>query len=498
MKLVSFFALAALAVGCASAPDPVVPPAPDPPPPPAGFAAPVVAEPVTPDAKFREGPPPPGAPTPFASPKVTEARLKNGARVLLVERRALPLVSVRVVAAGGASDAAPGVAELASSLLLSGTRRQRAAEISDTLAALGARHSTFADDDATGVSLDVLSDKLSDALQVLGESVVAPTFPADELERERRRSLTFLSQAKDSAGRQLWYETLSTLYPAGHPYAVPVAGTEDAVRGIKRRELASFHARAWAPDRVTIGVVGDVELTALLPMLERAFGGLAGRSGKPRTPATAPALDAKAPRVVIVDRKGATQTNVYVAGHGVRRATPDFEALLVMNTILGGGFSSRLNMNLREKHAYTYGASSRFDYRRGAGPFVAGGAIQRDATAKALKEIFSELDRVRDELVGEDELALAKSSIIERLPAQLETNAATAMLLASLSLYGLPLDELDRRAARVRAITREDVQRVAKRYLDPGAMRVVMVGDHDKIAADVDALGLGSSRRAGR
>lgn len=490
--------LALMAVACGgAAPDPVVPPAPDPPPPPASFVPPAAPEKVTPDAKFREGPPPAGTPAPFVAPKVTEARLKNGVRVLFVERRALPLVSVRIVAAGGASDAAPGVAELASSLLLSGTKRRSAVEISDALSALGAQHSVFSDDDATGVSLDVLSEKLGDALGVLGESIVAPTFPPDELERQRKRTLTFLGQARDSAGRQLWYETLSTLYPAGHPYATPVVGTETAVRGAKAAELARFHARVWSPDRVTVAVVGDVDREALIPHLERALGGLAGRGGKPRVPAAAPPFDPKAPRVVVVDRKGATQTNLQVAQHGVPRSTPDFEALLVMNTILGGGFSSRLNMNLREKHAYTYGASSRFDYRRGAGPFVAGGAIQRDATAKALKEIFAELDRIRDELVGEDELDLAKSSIIERLPSHVETNAGTAMLLASLSLYGLPLDELERRVAKVRAVTREDVQRVARRYLDPKTMRVVMVGDHDKIAGEVGGLGLGALRRVG-
>ncbi|MCC6644947.1 MAG: insulinase family protein [Polyangiaceae bacterium] len=489
---------ALLLAGCAATPEPVVPDAPDPPPPPASFVAPVAPEPVTPDAKFREGPPAPGPAAPFVAPKVTEARLKNGVRVLLVERHELPLVSVRLVAAGGASDAAPGVADLASSLVLSGTKRRSAVEISDALGALGARHAVFADDDACGVSLDVLAEKLPAALDVVGESIVAPTFPKDELERQRTRTLTFLTQAKDSAGRQLWYETLSTLYPAGHPYATPVVGTEAGVRAAKAGDLARFHARSWTPDRVTVGVVGDVDRATLLPLLERALGGLAGRSGAPRPPVTPPAFGDKDARVVIVDRPGASQTNLQVAGRGIARGTPDFEALLVMNTILGGSFSSRLNMNLREKHAYTYGASSRFDARRGVGPFVAGGAIVRDATGKALKEIFAELDRIRDEPVTADELELAKSAIIERLPAQIETNAATASFLASLPLYGLPLDELDRRVARVRAVTREDVQRVARRALDPRTMRVVMVGDHDKIAADVAALGLGATRRVGK
>ena len=482
----------ALTIGCAAKPDPVVPPAPDPPAPPPSFVAPVgeVAK-VTPDADFRKEAPPAGAPIAFVPPKIEEAKLKNGVRVLLVTRNDLPLVAVRIVAVGGGGDAPPGIAGFANALLLSGTKTRSAVEISDALGGMGAQFGVFADDDGSGMFLNVLSDKLGDALAIAGESLAGPTFPADELERERKRRLTSLAQVRDSAGRQLWAETLKVLYPSGHPYALPMLGTEAAVTRAKAAELAAFHARTFTPDHVTVSVVGDVKREALLPLLERTLGALKGHGGKARAPVAPPPASDKAAKIVIVDRKGATQTNLQVALPGVPRSTPDFDALLVMNTIFGSGFSSRLNMNLREKHAYTYGARSGFDFRRGPGPFIAGGAIVREATAKATKEIFSEVDRIRQELVTDDELAFAKSSIIDKLPSLFETNGDTASALASLSLYGLPLDEYEKRAARIKAITKEEVLRVAKKYLDPKAMRVVMVGDHEKISAEVTALGLG-------
>ena len=178
-------------------------------------------------------------------------------------------------------------------------------------------------------------------------------------------------------------------------------------------------------------------------------------------PGEPPAPDDKAARIVLIDRPGASQSNVAVALPGVPRTSKDFDAILMMNTILGGQFSSRLNMNLREKHAYTYGAGSCFDFRHGAGPFRAGGAIVRESTEPAIREMLTEIERMRTELVIDEELADAKANVIKQLPARFETAGATAATLASLAIYGLPLDEFATRPARLQKVTREDVKRVA-------------------------------------
>lgn len=481
--------LAACLATAACSPKPP-PPVPPPPLPPGGMGpSPVPPAATTPDADFRKQAPPSGPAQPFSPPRIDEAKLKNGVRVLLVARHDLPIVAIQIVSDHGADQAKTGVAAFALAGLLHGTKTRSAEQISDALDGLGAEYGTSAGYDGCFLRAQVLSNKFGEALEVLADVWKNPTFPKDELEIERGKRLTWLKQEADSAGAQLSRATLLALYPEGHPYRLPVLGDEAAIKGITPQVLAAFHRAHLRPDRTIIAVAGDIDRAPLLEKLERAFGDYKGTAAKEIVPPK-PTMQ-KGARLTLVDRPSATQTSLAFALPGTPRKTPDFEAIVVMNTILGGQFTSRLNLNLREAHAYTYGARSGFDFRDGPGPFTAGGAMVREKTSEAIKEILSELDRIRKTPVTDDELADAKSNLVRQLPSKFETAGETVGTLAALALYGLPLDELSQREARIQKVTKEDVKRVAETYLRVDEMRIVLVGDAAVVKPGLLTLGLG-------
>lgn len=455
------------------------------------------AQPVSaPDEAFRKAPPPPGPPVTFVPPQIHETRLPNGVRILHVERRELPIVAVQMVVDRGAAQAGPGVAAFAASMLLQGTKTRSALALSDELRRLGVTYDAGADYDSVGIGARGLTPKLPELLTIMADMVQNPAFNAEELKREKSRRLTAIAQQNDRPGVLLSNMMASTLYPAKHPYSVPLIGTEQDVGKISAADLASFHAANVRPDRLTVAIAGDVAAERATQEIQRVFGAWMGKA-RPTKDLAAPAAPAAgAPRIVLIDRPGATQSYVSVARLGVPRLTKDYDAILVANTLLGGQFTSRLNLNLREKHAYTYGARSSFDMRHGPGPFSAGGAIIREKTGPAVKEIMAEIERLQRELVTEDELADAKANLILQLPARFETASDTASTLGSLAVYGLPLDEFATRPARIQKVTREDVKRVAEQYLAPGELRVLVVGDAKVVREQLEALGLGAVEEA--
>jgi predicted Zn-dependent peptidase len=450
------------------------------------------AAPKPPPGDFRKTAPAPGPAVVFSPPKIEEARLPNGIRILHVERRELPIIALQVSADRGADQAGPGVASFAAGMLLQGTRTRSAIAISDELGRLGASLGAGADYDSVGVGGRCLTPKLPEVLTLLADIVINPAFNEAELKRERSRRLTTLIQQNDRPTTLLSNAVAAALYPAGHAYSAPLIGFEPEVTRISAADLASFHAAHFRPDRVTVAIAGDITKDRAVEEIQRVFATWTGKA-QPAKELGAPALpDAKAARILLIDRPGATQSQVAVALPGAPRATKDFEAILLMNTILGGQFTSRLNLNLREKHAYSYGVRSSFDMRRGPGPFVAGGAIVRESTGPAVREILSEMKRIQAELVSAEELDDARSNLILQLPARFETATETASTLAYLATYGLPLDEIATRPARLKAITREDVKRVAEAYLKADVARIVIVGDAKVVKAQLDALGIGS------
>jgi zinc protease len=476
---------AALLGACAHGP---LPPRPAPLPPPDGPAKPRAA---AVDESFRANPPEPGPEPIYRPPSIEEARLDNGVRVLLVRQPTLPIVAVHIGIDRGADQARPGLGAFMGAMLMSGTRTRSALALSDALRDLGASYAVHPEYDGMHVEAEVLLPMLPETLDLLADVLKNPAFESKELERERKKRLTSLGQEKDSPETILRKAIDEALYPALHPYAHSLLGDERDIASVSRGDLVALHARTCAPDSTTVAFAGDLTMEDAKAQVSRVLGAWKGKAAAAKTPGAPPARPAG---LILIDRPGAAQSHVGVALAGVPRKSPDFDALLVMNTILGGQFSSRLNLNLREKHAYTYGASSFFDMRHGPGPFVASSAVVRESTAASVREVLAEMDRLRSELVSPEELADAVTSLTRQLPARFETAEVTAATEAALAIQGLALDEFATRPARLSRVTREDVQRVAAKYLPQRAATVVVVGDASVVQAELEALVLGKER----
>jgi zinc protease len=470
------------------------PPSPHPPPAPPAAPA-VVPEPprVTPDAPFREHPPVAGPDVTFVPPQIQSFTLKNGVRVLLVERHDLPIVSVRVVVKAGAGDLPnepPGLVSFLGSMLEQGTAEKSALEISDAFESIGAQHSDWVDWDSGGAGVKVVTDKLDPALGLMGNVVVHPSFPEAEIERLKARRLASLQQEKNNPGAMWANATAASLYGRGHPYGQSLSGRVQDLSKLSHGALVKAHAALFAPSRAAIVVAGDVTKSVLAPKLEAAFGGWRG-TGSPALAPKTPAAPRDEARVVWVDKPGAPQSVVRLAEVGVPRLAADRDAISVMNAILGGMFSSRINLNLREEHAYTYGASSSFQMRHGAGHFSVGGNIVADKTAPTIVEIFKELRGMRDRPVSDEELQTAKENIKRAMPGRFETVGEVTGALSDIAVYGLPLDEYATRPARIDKITADDVLKAARAHLHPDAIKVVVVGDRAKLEPTLETLHLG-------
>lgn len=463
--------------------------------PPKVAEAPPPAPRITPDAPFRAKAPAPDGEVTFVAPKVQAFKLKNGVRVLFVERRELPIVSVRVVVKGGAGDYAalkPGVASFMGAMLEQGAGKRNALQISDDYEAIGAAHGAGLDWDSGFATFKVLSQHLEAALGILGDIVMQPTFPEDEVSRMRDRRLGALVQDRKNPGAMAGNAISATVFGRQHPYGHSMIGREDDVKAIKREALLKAYREIFSPKNATVIVAGDVTQADLQPKLEKAFGGWKNAGGPaPKAPPT-PKENDKDPRLVVVDLPGATQSQVFLAQPGVPFSTPDRDAIQVMNAILGGTFGSRINMNLRERNAYTYGARTRFGLLRGAGSFTAGGAMKTETTIPAIRELFNEVGAMRDREVSAEELSNAKEQLKLAMPARFETVGEVTAALEDLAVYDLPLDDFDKRIARIEAVTAPDVKRVASSILKPKTMKVVVVGDKSKILSELDQLKLGA------
>ncbi len=454
----------------------------------------VSASVALPQAPDRSKAPAPGPTPSLHLPAIQRLKLGNGIPVLLVELHKVPLVEIHaVVRAGVSTDPAgkSGLAHLTAAMLDRGAGSRTALEISDTEDYLGAQLEAGASWDSTTVELNVLVARLSEALALLADEVRRPTFPAEELERVRKELVTELLQWHDQPATIARVALARALY-GEHPYGRVPEGTEASVRSMAQSDLKAFHAALYRPGNLTLVVVGDTTPAALLPRLDEAFGSwkAPASAGAPAVPA---ARQVRQREVWLVDKPGAAQSEIRIGRIGPPRATSDYFPLVVMNTILGGSFTSRLNHNLRETHGYTYGAGSRFEFRLSTGPFFAGAAVQTDKTGPALTEFFKELEAIRKP-IGEEELQKAKNYLALRYPSGFETTGEIAGKLKDMVLYDLPADYFESYVARVQAVTAGDVERVARQFVDPGAVEVIVVGDRKKIEGQVGALKLGRVR----
>lgn len=436
--------------------------------------------------------PTPGTPRAYNFPAFESVTLPNGLRVVVAPVRKLPLVTVlALVDAGSVSDPAgqEGVAQLTASLLTEGTGNLTGAQLAEVVELMGSTLDAGADWDSSVVKLTTLSSRLPDAIALLARVLTEPSLPEDEFQRLRNERMADLLQQR-SEPRSLADEAFAqAIYAPGARYAKPDGGSEQSVQALTLDQLRAFYRERYSPAVTTVVLVGDVSVNDGVALVTRVLGDW---SGTAPTMNTAPDTRLSAPRGIRIVRKlDAPQSELRVGHVGPPRLTADYFPLVLCNAILGGLFSSRLNLNLREQHAYTYGASSGVDWRRWAGPFSMDAAVQSDVSAKAVREILNEFDRIRAEPVSESELSLAISYMDGVFPIRFETTRAIASALASQAIYGLPADYYDTYRAHIRAVTADDILRVAKEHFDPSRLQVVAVGDPDAISGPLSELGIG-------
>ncbi|HYR06505.1 MAG TPA: pitrilysin family protein [Longimicrobium sp.] len=459
----------------------------------AAGAALLAGAPASAQPDFPTTPPrPTGAPR-VDLPEPTRMRLPNGLTVMYVRMAELPVVSAALVTRGaGSSDEpadAPGLASFTANMLDEGAAGRDALQLADALDLLGASLSTGSGTDAAQANLYVLRQNFPAALRLMADVVVRPDFPEREVNRLRDERLTALARAKDEATTIANNAFASLVYGAQHPYG-RYASTA-STQGLNRGRVQAFHASRFRPESSTLILVGDVDPAAMQPIVAEAFGAWRGQ-GSAGAVADLPAPPAIGRTVVyLIDKPGAAQSEIRIGHPGVPRSSPDYFALQVLNTILGGSFTSRLNTNLRETHGWSYGARSSFQMLRGAGPFTAQAGVQTNATDSSLVEFFKEINRIRTEPVTQQELDKIKNFVALRLPDQLETTQDVAFQLANLETYGLDASFYDDYVQRVMAVTADDLRRVANQYVRPDRAVVVVVGDRQVVEAAVRAANVG-------
>lgn len=438
----------------------------------------------------RSGPPPAEPLEPYSFPAFDRRALAGGLQVLAAPVARAPLVDLSLVLpAGGRFDppGGAGLATLVSALLDEGTEARSALEIAGAVERLGGRLETGADWNVATISVRLLSEFLEDGLRLLAELLLTPTFPADEVERTRRQRLTDLLRRQDQPG-VVASDHFSRLVYGDTVYGRPLVGVPEDVRSADRETLVGFYRRHYAPGSATLIGVGELDSAGFAALAAEVLGGAA-----PGEPVAAPevAPPAAGRRVRIVDRPGAAQCELRVGHAAVPRTHPDWTALAVLDTLLGGKFTSRLNLNLRERHGFTYGVSSRFVPRLGPGPFVVNTAVANPVAGAAVREVLAELERLREEPVSGEELRDTKSYILGVFPYTLQTVSAVLYHLENLAVYGLPDDHYtpERYLERLEAVTAEEVLRVSRERVHPDRAAIVAVGPAAELVPQLEGLG---------
>jgi len=436
--------------------------------------------------------PQPGPPREYRFPIFERVTLDNGLGLIVAPVHKLPIVSAAVVVdAGAAAEAAgtEGVAQITARILLEGTRKRNGDAVSEQFERWGAAVGASADWDAAMLSMTVLEPHLAEALALFAEVLLEPAFPEREMSRLKAERLADLLQLR-AEPRGLADEMFTRfVYDASSRYARPEAGDVVSVKALDRATVERFYLTRYRPHGSTLILVGDINVADGVALAQRLFGGWSGAAAPVTAVSDTPARTTRT--VHIVRKEDAPQSEIRVGHVGLPRSHPDYFPALIVNALLGGLFSSRINLNLREVHAYTYGAHSSFDWRRAAGPFVVSTAVKSDVTADASKEILLEISRIRADAVSEDELTLATSYLDGVFPIRYETTDSIARALAALTIYDLPNDYFDSYRANIRRVTAMDVLHAADKYLHPDQLQLVVVGDASVIAAPLAALDVG-------
>jgi len=436
--------------------------------------------------------PPPGTTPVLTVPTWTRTQLSNGATLIVSERHSLPLVNFSITFVGGANQFEPagkrGVAGLTAAMLSEGTKTRNGDQLSDALQMLGTGVGAGVAAEEGSIGFMSTAKNFEPTLEILADEMLNSVFPQEALDRLRARTLVNLTQAKDQptvVGAQVFAKIL---YGGAHPYGQ--RATEASVKAITRDDVIAFSKAYYQPGRAIITVVGDVTPARVKAATEKALAAWSKAGDKPsfdypKLPELQPA------KIYLVDKPGAAQSVFNIGLPGPPRNTPDYFALQVLNTILGGQFQSRLNANIREQKGYSYGVNSGFNYGKGPGAFRAGGSIFSGKTDAALVEFMNELKGiVGDKPITDEELKTAKESLIQGLPQRFASVNAISTAITTLGVQGLPDDYYQTYAKNVSAVTKEDLLRVAKQYIDLNHLAIVIVGDRSQVEASLKATGI--------
>ncbi len=440
----------------------------------------------------RYHPPAPGAVRPFDFPPVETRPLEGGLPLRVARLPRLPVVATMLVIPAGEAvldERHAGHAVLTATALEGGTLRRSGTDLAEALEGIGASLHASAGWDATTVSLTCLADRLEEAMALLAEVVLEPAFPEQEVARIREQQLARIKQREMDPGSLASDRAAELIYDAAAPYGRPAGGRVDSVSRFSTAHAAALAAERYKPMGGGLVVAGDVDVDEAAALARASFAGWQGGARDGRGISVEPR--ARHATVHVVDRPGAVQSEIRVGHPGTAMKHPDHHALSVMNTVLGGAFTSRLNLNLREKHGFTYGVRSRFSFRRDAGPFTVSAAVATDVTAAAVREIVAELTRMAAEGPTEEEVEAARDYIAGVFPLRLETTAQVAARIAEMIVYDLPDDHHARYRERIRAVSRADALAAARRHVRPDELTVVVVGAAAAIAGPLEELGIG-------
>lgn len=430
-----------------------------------------------------------GPPPTLRLPKVQSQKLSNGLEVLVVEMHEVPVVDVSLALRAGAvrdPEDLPGLATFTANMLDEGAGTRSALALADEISFLGASLAATAGPENAIVQLHVPRRSLEPALDLMADVVLRPAFADSEITRQRELRKAGLVQLRDQPTAIAPIAFNAIVFGASHPYGRPIGGTDGSTEKLTRDRVRSFYEAFYRPTNGRVLVVGDITAADARRLIEARFGSWKAGNVPPLAEPQAPSPATRT--FYLVDKPGAAQSVIRIGHPGVPRTSPDYSAILVLNTILGGSFTSRLNLNLRETHGYTYGAGSQFEMRRLAGPFRASASVVTAKTDSSLIEFFKELRRIRDEKVPVEELEKAKSLLALGLPGDFETTAGTAGQYLDLVVHSLPLDSYDTYVQKIMAVTADDVQRLAKQWINPDHFAVVVVGDRKQIESGIAAL----------
>jgi predicted Zn-dependent peptidase len=447
-----------------------------------GGAAPATQQPTTKGAVVKGKAPVNREVLRVKLPRAEEATLPNGLQVVLLRSTKVPTFNMQmVVLSGGLSDPADyrGLAGFTASLLREGTTKRSSKDLSEQVDALGATLNANAGLSSltSVVNAAGLVDNLDQTLDLFADVIRNPTFPQAELDRFKTRTLAQL-QLQRSIPQFLAQEQFSrAIYGTNHPASL-IAPPAESIKRLSSKDLSEFHAKYYRPNNAILAIVGDVTMKEIMPKIEKAFGDWQKGDVPAATIPAAPAQGES--RIYLIDRPGSVQTVLQLGTLGIERTSPDYFAVLLADRVLGGGPSGRLFLNLREAKGYTYGAYSNFGGTKFRGTWVSSSEVRTDVTEGAMKEFMYELNRLRNDKVEADELENAKRAIIGSFALSLEQPQSLLQNIITQKLYNLPADYWDTYPQKVSAITADDVQRVAQKYIDLGHLQIVAVGDASK------------------